>query len=109
LIARSEWSNGAARFYAKKAKGGGAGGGKKGASKSVAAEIDQDEPSPVMKGGKKGKGKGGFVQDMVEPTAADSEGAYDLTALEKSMDDAVEKLRVGLKTVVGRVGRVTPG
>lgn len=98
------------RLYAKKAKGGGSsGGGKKGSSKSAA--LDDDEPVAVKGGGggKKGKGKGGFVEDMIEPNVADSEGQFDLTKLETTMDDAVEKLRVGLKSVVGRVGRVTPG
>lgn len=91
------------RSYASKKKG-----GKK---SSAALEEEEDEPVAVKgKGGKKGKGKSSFVEDelAVADTGSD-EGSFDLKTVEASMDDAVDKLRVGLKAVVGRVGKVSPG
>ncbi|SCV67062.1 BQ2448_5708 [Microbotryum intermedium] len=56
---------------------------------------------------KKGKGKAKFVQAQ-DLASDESAGVYDLKALEASMDDSVDKLRISLKAIVGRVGRVSP-
>lgn len=100
----------ASRTYAKKAKSGSSAHHKKGSS-SKAVEEQQNVVAAAK--GKKGKGKGGFLDTdpdaMVETVAADEVGVYDLKILETEMDNAIERLRVGLKSVVGRVGRVSPG
>lgn len=82
-------------------------------SKKGAATFDDDADVAEIEAkgkGKKGKGKGKALLDEADLVAdAHSDGVFDLGKLEESMVDAVGKLRVGLKTVVGRVGRVTPG
>ncbi|KAL8276164.1 hypothetical protein RQP46_011422 [Phenoliferia psychrophenolica] len=79
-------------------------------SKKGAAAVQEDEADEVeVEGkGKKGKGKGKGKEAEVVVSAGGGEGVFDLEKLEESMVDAVGKLRVNLKTVVGRVGRVTP-
>lgn len=88
-----------ARGYASKKKG----------KKETSEDVEEEEEShtPRAKSGKKGKGRG----KEVEPQGSGSEGAeaFDLAKLETGMEDAVERLRVALKTVVGRVGRVSAG
>lgn len=99
------------RSYASKKKGGG--GGKKG--QSEAFEEDSEEPERVVKGKGVKKGKGGFASEEVANetsgygSSGNGNGSFDAGRLEKGMDEAVDKLRVGLKAVVGRVGRVSPG
>lgn len=77
--------------------------------KSGAAAVEEDDDfAPAKgKGGKKGKGKS-FAEDEVA-SAGSEEVRFDLKAVEVAMDESVDKLRVGLKSVVGRVGRVSPG
>lgn len=80
----------------------------KGGKKAAAAFEEDDEPAPAKgKSGKKGKGKS-FAEEEVAAAGGD-EVRFDLKAVEQAMDEAVDKLRVGLKSVVGRVGRVSPG
>lgn len=80
----------------------------KGGKKSAATFEEDDEPA-LAKGGKGKKGKGkSFVEEEVVAGGGD-EVRFDLKAVELSMNEAVDKLRVGLKSVVGRVGRVSPG
>ncbi|KAK4701881.1 ribosome recycling factor, partial [Phenoliferia sp. Uapishka_3] len=75
---------------------------------AVAAEAEEEEVETKQKG-KKGKGKGKALLDEADVVAGGlTEGAFDLEKLDEGMVDVVGKLRVGLKTVVGRVGRVTP-
>ncbi|GAA5829015.1 hypothetical protein JCM11251_004098 [Rhodosporidiobolus azoricus] len=69
-------------------------------------EFDADAAPGKGKGGKKGKGKmltEEELQDMQLPGEV-----FELKKLEERMAEAVDRLRVGLKQVVGRVGRVTP-
>lgn len=82
---------------------------KKAGKKNTAVIEDDDEPAPVAKGGKGKKGKGKFVEEDDAGANGEDQGSFDLKAVESSMDEAVDKLRVGLKSVVGRVGRVSPG
>jgi hypothetical protein len=80
----------------------------KGGKKAAAAVEEDDDPTPAKgKGGKKGKGKS-FAEEEVAGDGGD-EVRFDLKAVEQAMDESVDKLRVGLKSVVGRVGRVSPG
>ena len=78
---------------------------KKSKGKRGTAVVQEEEEVvlPRGKGVKKGKGK------FVEEDEVAEGVSFDLKALEKTMEDAVDRLRVGLKTVVGRVGRVSPG
>lgn len=93
------------RGYASKKKGG----GKKGQSDAY-DEDTVDEPERVVKGKGVKKGKGGFAsEEVASETTGGGSGSYEAGRLEKGMDEAVDKLRVGLKAVVGRVGRVSPG
>lgn len=92
---------------------------KKGKSSSSGKSSKQEEPeeedyTPVKgKGIKKGKGSG--FNDTSNSSSGSSsgedtgEGIFDLKVLERNMDESIEKLRINLKTVVGRVGRVSPG
>lgn len=84
------------RSYAKKVKN----------SSSSRAEP-QEEPEEVYSKQKKGKGKGKSF--ATEEEVETSVGKFDLAAIETSMEESIDKLRVGLKSVVGRVGRVSPG
>lgn len=98
------------RSYASK-KGKGASSGK--GSKQVEVE-EEDDYTPVKgKGIKKGKGLGFNDDSSASSTSTASgsagEGVFDMKLLEKNMDESIEKLRINLKTVVGRVGRVSPG
>lgn len=83
-------------------------------SKSTAAVEEDDYVDMHSKTGKKGKGKGksnsAFMDDdELDSTEKDDQGSFDLPGLEKNMDEVIDKLRVGLKNVVGRVGRVSAG
>lgn len=80
--------------------------------KPAVEEDDEFEPAPGQSkgkggGGKKGKGKG-FVEEELLDTQLPGE-VFELKVLEQRMAESVDRLRVGLKQVVGRVGRVTPG
>lgn len=91
-----------ARLYASKKS--------KGNNKKPSKQLEDDDevydaPSKA-KGAKKGKAK--FVQDDDAAMAEADEGVY-FKVYELSMDEAVDRLKVGLKSVVGRVGRVSPG
>ncbi|GAA6035009.1 hypothetical protein JCM8097_002141 [Rhodosporidiobolus ruineniae] len=75
--------------------------------KPAQEEDDDDAPAPGKgKGGKKGKGKM-LTEDELLDTQLPGE-VFELKLIEARMTDAVDRLRVGLKQVVGRVGRVTP-
>ncbi|GAA5885034.1 hypothetical protein JCM6882_007203 [Rhodosporidiobolus microsporus] len=75
--------------------------------KQVVEEDDDFEPAPGKgKGGKKGKGKM-LTEEELSDTQLPGE-VFELKKLEERMADAVGRLRVGLKQVVGRVGRITP-
>lgn len=91
----------------------------KGSKKSAAVE-EEDDDSPVEEvrggkerggsGGKKGKGKSFNDNfDSNDTVGGGVKEAFDLKALELTMEEAVDKLRIALKSVVGRVGRVSPG
>ena len=84
------------RSYAKKVKH----------SSSARAEP-REEPEEAYSKQKKGKGKGKSF--ATEDDVDSSVGKFDLAAIETSMEESIDKLRVGLKSVVGRVGRVSPG
>ncbi|GAA5970001.1 hypothetical protein JCM3765_007273 [Sporobolomyces pararoseus] len=84
------------------------------ASKKSAATLHQEgDPEYVdgpgkSKGGKKGKGKFSTEQDLKDLQQLPGE-KFDSKELELRMkEQGIEKLRIGLKTVVGRVGRVSP-
>ena len=84
------------RSYAKKVKN----------NSSARAEV-QEGPEELFSKQKKGKGKG---KSFATEDELDLSGAkFNLAAIEADMEDAIDKLRVGLKSVVGRVGRVSPG
>ncbi|GAA5871924.1 hypothetical protein JCM8547_003305 [Rhodosporidiobolus lusitaniae] len=68
-------------------------------------EFEHDAPGKG-KGGKKGKGKLLTDNDLTDMQLPGE--VFELKVLEQRMADSVERLRVGLKQVVGRVGRVTP-
>ncbi|KAM0746253.1 ribosome recycling factor [Meredithblackwellia eburnea MCA 4105] len=102
---------GLARTYASKKK---SGGGKKVAgisssSKKGIQEEEEDEDYAGRKGKKKKGGGKAFEEDEDDDErAGETEARFDLKLLEREMDEAVTRLRVALKTVVGRVGRVSP-
>ncbi|BGP45474.1 hypothetical protein JCM10450v2_001293 [Rhodotorula kratochvilovae] len=82
---------------------------KKTKAKKPAQQDDDDfDPAPPAKGkGKKG-GKGHLLtEDQLLDTQLPGE-QFELKRLEADMENAVDRLRVGLKQVVGRVGRVSP-
>lgn len=70
---------------------------------------DPPEPSRSGAGGKKGKGKGYMLteDDLLDRQLPGEH--FELQVLEGRMKEVIERLRVSLKTVVGRVGRVSPG
>ena len=84
------------RSYAKKVKNS--------SSNRVEAQEEPEESYSKQKKGK-GKGKSFATEDEIDLSGA----KFDLAAIELSMEEAIDKLRVGLKSVVGRVGRVSPG
>lgn len=67
--------------------------------------MEEEELAETTSKGKKGKGK----SSARESEATTVQEAFDLNALERSMGEAVDKLRVALKAIVGRVGRLSPG
>ncbi|GAA5901987.1 Rrf1p [Sporobolomyces salmoneus] len=82
------------------------------ASKKSAATLYQEGDEEYAdgpgkgKGGKKGKGKM-LTEDELTDMQLPGE-KFELKVLEERMKDGIERLRVSLKTVVGRVGRVSP-
>ncbi|GAA6060290.1 hypothetical protein JCM10212_002931 [Sporobolomyces blumeae] len=82
----------------------------KASKKSAASQFQEDddyEAGPGKgKGGKKGKGKLLTEDDLTDMQLPGEK--FELTKLEDKMVDGIERLRVNLKTVVGRVGRVSP-
>ncbi|BGP19025.1 hypothetical protein JCM10213_009265 [Rhodosporidiobolus nylandii] len=82
----------------------------KASNKKPAKPFEDEETDDVApgkgKGGKKGKGKM-LTEEELADTQLPGE-VFELKVLEGKMADAVDRLRVGLKQVVGRVGRVTP-
>jgi hypothetical protein len=94
------------RSYASKKKG------KRSSASTADDDDDDDAPAasqPKGKGVKKGKAQFNTEEDQAANGGDAVVGAFDMKLLEASMDDAVQKLRVALKSVVGRVGRVSPG
>lgn len=79
---------------------------KKKENRSKAFKAEEDEPVQAMKAEKKGKGKG---KSFVDDSSAENVGIYEIESIQSVMSDSVNKLRVSLKSVVGRVGRVSPG
>lgn len=77
---------------------------KKDKSRASEPELEEEVYSKEKKG--KGKGKGAFVDDTLEESSV---GAYESKSIAQGMDSALERLSVALRTVVGRVGRVSPG
>lgn len=87
------------------------------ASKKSAATLYQEGDEEYAdgpgkgKGGKKGKGK--MLVTNEEERGFESMQLpgekFDSRVLDDRMKDGIERLRVNLKTVVGRVGRVSPG
>ena len=67
------------------------------------------DPTPPSKGKGKKHGKGHMVteQELLDTQLPGEQ--FELKQLEDNMDQAVDRLRVALKQVVGRVGRVSPG
>lgn len=88
------------------------GNNKKQKAAAIEDEFEEEEVSWEGKG-KKGKGKGKLVsghgREVEEEVGNKQVSLYDLAGYEAQMEDAVERMRVGFKTVVGRVGRVSPG
>ncbi|CEQ39071.1 SPOSA6832_00585 [Sporobolomyces salmonicolor] len=77
------------------------------ASKKSTEEDDDGDAGPGKgKGGKRGKGKLLTEDDLTDKQLPGER--FELKKLEERMGDSIGKLRVGLKTVVGRVGRITP-
>ncbi|GJN88037.1 hypothetical protein Rhopal_000993-T1 [Rhodotorula paludigena] len=81
------------------------------ASKKPAAqafeEDDDYEAGPGKgKGGKRGKGKMLTEDELLDKQLPGEQ--FELKKLEKDMADSIDRLRVSLKQVVGRVGRVSP-
>jgi len=79
---------------------------KKSSQKKNEAEEDdeievEDHPVPVLAKGKKGK--------AAQVTEADAIEAFHLDQLEKDMDASVERLSRELRTLIGRVERLSPG
>lgn len=74
-------------------------------TKGVPAEEDETTESGNVSKGKKGKGKL-FAE---ESQVAVANEAFDLKLSERNMGEAIDKLRVALKVIVGRVGRLSPG
>ncbi|TNY23340.1 ribosome recycling factor-domain-containing protein [Rhodotorula diobovata] len=70
-------------------------------------DADYD-PTPPSKGKGKKHGKGHLVteQELLDTQLPGEQ--FELKVLETNMSDAVDRLRVALKQVVGRVGRVSP-
>jgi ribosome recycling factor len=83
----------------------------KASKKSAATQFQEDddyEAGPGKgHGGKKGKGRLLTEEDLTDMQLPGEK--FELKVLEERMKDGIEKLRVNLKTVVGRVGRVSPG
>ncbi|SGY40147.1 BQ5605_C003g02329 [Microbotryum silenes-dioicae] len=81
----------------------------KGKSKKATSKVSEPAEDVTSSDAdtKRGKGKAKFVQAQ-QLTNDENLGVCDLKTLEASMDEAVDKLRVSLKAVVGRVGRVSP-
>lgn len=81
-------------------------------AKEEAEEFEEEEVEWSGKG-KKGKGKGKLVsghgREIEEEVGNHQVSLHELSGYEKQMDEGVDRMRVGLKTVVGRVGRVSPG
>lgn len=81
-------------------------------SKSTSVSDDDLPPSHSKTGKSKGKGTSAFlVEDEGDRRDASQAAgpAFDLGAHEMEMDKVVDRLRVSLKTVVGRVGKVSAG
>lgn len=99
------------RSYASKKSAKQGKGNKKQAAKEELDEFEADETEWVGGKGKKGKGKlvSGHGREQEEAVGNHQVSTYELKAFEVQMDESVERMRVGLKTVVGRVGRVSPG
>lgn len=78
---------------------------------SKKAENDPDAGRGGGGGGHKkgGKGKGKMLteDDLLERQLPGEH--FELKVLEGRMQEAIDRLRVSLNTVVGRVGRITPG
>lgn len=89
--------------------------GKPNKNKVAKEELEEFEDEEVEWSGKgkKGKGKGKLVsghgRENEEAVGNHQVSLYELSGYEKQMDDGVERMRVGLKGVVGRVGAVRPG
>ncbi|GAA5924998.1 Rrf1p [Sporobolomyces koalae] len=82
----------------------------KASKKSAATQFQEDEDYDAGpgkgKGGKRGKGKL-LTEDELTDMQLPGE-KFELKVLDERMRDCIDKLRVNLKTVVGRVGRVSP-
>ncbi|GAA6010897.1 hypothetical protein JCM11491_004590 [Sporobolomyces phaffii] len=82
----------------------------KASKKSAATQFQEDDDYDAGpgkgKGGKKGKGKLLTEDDLTDMQLPGEK--YESKVLLDRMDQGIDRLRVSLKTVVGRVGRVSP-
>ena len=81
--------------------------GKRGSFKQSGKDLNDDEievethPVPVIAKGKKGKAAQVTDEDAIE--------AFHLDKLEADMDSSVERLSREMRTLIGRVGSLSPG
>lgn len=78
-------------------------------SKKADSDPDAGRGAGGNTGKKSGKGKGKMLteDDLLERQLPGEH--FELKVLEGRMQEAIDRLRVSLNTVVGRVGRITPG
>ena len=86
---------------------------KGGKGRQAFAQEDDDADDVEESVGKgKGKGKGKSGKGGKSAAVEEDEGTspeFDAESMSTKMDVSIEKLRVSVAALVGRVGRVTPG
>jgi hypothetical protein len=88
----------------KKTKAGKKGG--KGGNKGREEEEDEEDEHVVVQVSRKGKGKHIVEEDLTDTQLPGEQ--FELKKLEKDMAEAIDRLRVSLKQIVGRVDTVKP-
>ncbi|BGO88935.1 hypothetical protein JCM10020v2_000555 [Rhodotorula toruloides] len=88
----------------KKTKAGKKGG--KGGNKGREEEEDEEDEHVVVQVSRKGKGKHVVEEDLTDTQLPGEQ--FELKKLEKDMSEAIDRLRVSLKQIVGRVDTVKP-
>ncbi|BGP22235.1 ribosome recycling factor [Rhodotorula toruloides] len=81
-------------------------GGKGGNKGREEEEEDQEDEHVVVQVTRKGKGKHVVEEDLTDTQLPGEQ--FELKELEKDMADAIDRLRVSLKQIVGRVDKVMP-